>query len=104
MPNLAGVAGCTINDVWTKHSPGLAALANGTAHELSEVITDPRGAGWYDINFGENGDKCAYSFQGPVKLSDGSLWKLQMLWSNKAYSKSSGQPNRIRQRGCVQGR
>lgn len=104
MPNLAGVAGCSINDVWTKHSPGLAAVANGTAHELSEVITDPRGGGWYDQAGGENGDKCAYSFQGPVRLSDGSLWKLQMLWSNKAYSNSTGQPNRVRQRGCLQGR
>jgi hypothetical protein len=104
LPNLAGIAGCSPNDVWTKHSPALAAVANVTAHELSEVITDPRGGGWYDPSGGENGDKCAWVFQGPVTLSGGSVWKLQMLWSNNAYSNSTGQLNRSRQRGCLQGR
>ncbi|MDP9122084.1 MAG: hypothetical protein M3O15_12090 [Acidobacteriota bacterium] len=104
MPNLAGVAGCDIQDRWTGHSEPLSALANATAHELSEVITDPRGGGWYDGRNGENGDKCAYSFLGPVTLNDGSVWKLQMLWSNRAYGTASGAPNLIRQRGCIQGR
>jgi hypothetical protein len=102
MPNLDGLAGCDPQDTWTTHSQGLAALANVTAHELSETITDPRGAGWFDSGGGENGDKCAWSFHGPVTLSNGSVWKLQMEWSNAAYSANSGYANTSGQNGCLQ--
>jgi len=103
MPNLTGIAGCNISDTWTTHSEGLSALANATAHELSETITDPRNGGWYDSNNGENGDKCGYSFSAPVTLSNGAVFKLQMLWSNAAFNNGTGLPNRSGQNGCVQG-
>jgi hypothetical protein len=105
LPNLDGVKGCDIKDTVTAHSPGLAALANGTAHELAEAITDPRGEGWFDAlpDFGgEIGDKCAYVFgRRPVTLADGAQWKLQTLWSNAAYRTGKGLLNRQRQAGCV---
>jgi hypothetical protein len=100
MPNLDGVAGCGAQDsdpttypnkYDVANSAGLAALANVTAHELSEAITDPRGDGWLDQNNQEVGDKCAWQFNGSVTLSDGNKWKLQELWSD-----GSG--------GCIQSR
>ena len=42
MPNIDGIAGCDPGGDLHGHSQGLAALANVTAHELSEAITDPR--------------------------------------------------------------
>jgi hypothetical protein len=103
MPNIDGISGCDPGDTWTTHSQGLSALANVTSHELAEAITDPRGAGWYDSSGAENGDKCAWAFYGPVTLSNGSQWKLQMEWSNAAYSAGTGHPNRSGQKGCLQG-
>jgi hypothetical protein len=97
MPNIDGIAGCSPQDTNNGHSAGLAALANVTAHELSETITDPRGGGWYDSKGAENGDKCAWTFSGNVTLGS-TTWKLQQEWSNNAYTASSGNP-----RGCLQG-
>jgi hypothetical protein len=88
------------------NSQGLAALANVTAHELSETITDPRNGGWYDAGNGENGDKCAWSFSpnnsGLVALGSASF-KLQMEWSNNAFTSSSGYANRNGQSACLDG-
>jgi hypothetical protein len=104
MPNITGIAGCDPQDTYgTGHSQGLAALANVTAHELSEAITDPRNGGWYDSAGAENGDKCAWSFTGPVRLSNSSVWKLQGEWSNNAYSAGTGYANNSGQKGCLQG-
>jgi hypothetical protein len=104
MPNIDGLAGCDPQDTYgTGHSQGLAALANVTAHELAEAITDPRNGGWYDSSGQENGDKCAWSFHGPVRLSNGTSWKLQMEWSNVAYNDGTGYANRSGQKGCLQG-
>ena len=103
MPNIDGLAGCNPGDTWTTHSEGLAALANVTAHELSEALTDPRATAWYDASGQENGDKCAWAFVGPVTLSNGTTWKLQMEWSNNAYSTATGYANLQGQRGCLQG-
>jgi hypothetical protein len=108
MPNLDGIAGCDPQDTTTGNSQGLAALANVTAHELLETITDPRGTAWYDSSGSENGDKCAWSFPvsagnpaGLSTLTNGSMWKLQMEWSNAAYTASTGFPNTAGQKGCI---
>ena len=80
MPNIDGLAGCDPQDSSGLHSQGLAAVANVTAHELSEAITDPRGAGWFDSSGAENGDKCAWRFSplknGLVTLSNGTQLKI----------------------------
>lgn len=104
MPNIDGIAGCDPQDTYnTGHSQGLAALANVTSHEWSEARTDPRGDGWYDGGGEENGDKCAWSFDAPVTLKNGSTWKLQGEWSNAAYDAGTGYPNLDGQNGCLQG-
>jgi hypothetical protein len=91
MPNITGISGCDPgNSYGLSGSEGLRALANVTAHELSEAITDPRGAAWYDRLGEEIGDKCAWLFNGPVTLSNGSVWQLQEEWSNAVS-------------GCIQG-
>lgn len=102
MPNIDGIAGCDPQSDVTSQSQGLAALANVTSHELSETITDPRGTGWTDASGSENGDKCAWSFAHDVTLSNGTTWKLQMEWSNAAYSAGTGYANTSGQKGCLQ--
>jgi hypothetical protein len=104
MPNIDGVAGCDPGDAVSGHSQGLAALANVSAHELMETITDPRINAWYDASGNEIGDKCAWSFpagNGLSVLGNGSSFMLQMEWSNQAYTAGSGQPNLSGQRGCI---
>ncbi len=102
---LDGDAGCDPQDTTTGHSQGLAAIANVSAHELSEARTDPASPGaWYDSSGAENGDKCAWTFNVPsVTFSNGSKWKLQGEWSNAAYTAGTGYPNSSGQRGCLDG-
>jgi len=104
--NLDGDAGCDPQDVTAVHSQGLEALANVSAHELSEARTDPTSpGGWYDSKGEENGDKCAWTFNVPsVTFSNGSQWKLQGEWSNAAYTAGTGYANSLGQRGCLDGR
>ena len=101
---LDGDAGCDPQDNSTGHSQGLAALANVSAHELSEARSDPRNGGWYDSSGAENGDKCAWTFNVPyVSFSNGSVWKVQGEWSNAAYNAGTGYANNSGQAGCVDG-
>jgi hypothetical protein len=102
---LDGDAGCDPQDTQTGNSQGLAALANVSAHEISEARSDPASPGaWYDSSGAENGDKCAWTFNVPfVTFPDGHKWKLQGEWSNAAYNNGTGYPNSSGQRGCVDG-
>jgi hypothetical protein len=95
--NLDGDPGCDPQDTTTGHSQGLAALANVTGHELSEMLTDPQLNAWYDQQGAENADKCAWTFNGLVTIG-GQSWKIQGNWSNAAASTNSGYANG----GCIQ--
>lgn len=95
--SLDGDPGCDPQDTTTGHSQGLAALANVSAHELSEARTDPRNGGWYDRSGAENGDKCAWTFNVPfVAFPNGTDWKLQGEWSNAAYKHWHRVPQQFR--------
>ena len=60
-----------------------------TARTRSPSSLNPRNCGWYDASGNENGDRCAWAFNGPITFStsvtnpDGtvtttaSTWKLQ---------------------------
>jgi hypothetical protein len=102
-----GDPGCDPKDTTTGHSQGLSALANVSAHELSEARSDPNSGGWFDASGQENGDKCAWTFNVPsVAFSNGSRWKLQGEWSNKAFNHVAGfncYPNSSNQCGCLDG-
>lgn len=102
---LDGDSGCDPQDSTTGHSQGLAALANVSAHELAEAMTDPANPGaWYDSAGSENGDKCAWTFGGPsATFTNGTKWKLQGEWSNAAYTAGTGYPNSSGQKGCLGG-
>jgi|SRR5215813_2745776 len=102
--DLDGDPGCDPQDTQTGNPQGVAALANVSAHELSEARTDPRNGGWYDSQGEENGDKCAWTFNVPfVTFTNGSVWKLQGEWSNAAFNAGTGYPNSSGQRGCLDG-
>jgi hypothetical protein len=104
--SLDGDAGCDPQDSTTGHSQGLAALANVTAHELSEARSDPASPGaWYDSSGAENGDKCAWTFNVASVLFpvNNTKWKLQGEWSNAAYTAGTGYPNSSGQKGCLDG-
>jgi hypothetical protein len=102
--NLDNDPGCDPGDNETGHSQGLAAVANVSGHELSEMFTDPRGTGWFDRNGAENSDKCAWTF-GPAALpfTIGTLWKVQGNWSNSANTLNQGYNDSGRVRGCIDG-
>ena len=102
---LDGDTGCDPLDTSGLHSQGLAAIANVSGHELSEAMSDPASPGaWYDASGAENGDKCAWTFGGPLAtFSNGSQWKIQGEWSNAAYTAGTGYPNSSGQNGCVGG-
>ena len=103
--NLDGDPGCDPGDTTTGHSQGLAALANVSAHEMSEARSDPSNPGaWYDSSGAENGDKCAWTFNAPaVSFPNGTKWMMQGEWSNAAYTAGTGYPNSSGQRGCLDG-
>jgi hypothetical protein len=103
MPNIDGIAGCDPGGNLLGHSQGLAALANVTAHELSEAITDPRGSAWFDASGQENADKCAWVFPNDVTLSNRTTWRLQGNWSNAHYNAGTGYANLSGQKGCING-
>jgi hypothetical protein len=102
---LDGDAGCDPQDSVNGHSQGLAALANVSGHEFSEMMTDPASPGaWYDGSGAENGDKCAWTYGGPtVTLPNNTQWKIQGEWSNAAYTAGTGYPNSAGQKGCLGG-
>ncbi|MFT3916509.1 MAG: hypothetical protein QM704_21250 [Anaeromyxobacteraceae bacterium] len=97
--DLAGDPGCDPGSNVAGQSQALAALANVSGHELSEAVTDPRNGGWWDASGAENADKCAWTFDGDVTLSNGSTWKIQGNWSNAAYTAGTGYASG----GCIQG-
>ena len=88
MPNVAGISGCDavqasgISGGTSYSDEGTLSLANVTAHEFMESITDQVLNAWYDSSGSEIGDKCAWQFNGPVQLANGSSWILQKEWSN----------------------
>jgi len=106
--NLDGDAGCdpgsptgSFQSGGSTHtnSQGLAAVANVSGHELSEMLTDPRLNAWYDSSGAENADKCAWTFGSSLlSFTNGSRWKIQGNWSNTAYSGNTGYT-----RGCING-
>jgi hypothetical protein len=98
--NLDGDPGCDPGSPSSLgHSQGLAALANVSGHELSEMLTDPQLNAWYDQRGDENADKCAWTFSGTVAIG-GQSWKIQGNWSNAAAAARSGYANV----GCIQTR
>jgi hypothetical protein len=89
MPNISNIAGCAVSGASHGYSPTTQSLANVSAHEFMEAITDPFVSAWYDTSHSEIGDKCAWQFGSSVTLANGSTWQLQEEWSNLAH-------------GCVQ--
>jgi hypothetical protein len=87
VPNSSGIPGCYVAPPdlsCNNRSVGTQAMANSTAHELMESITDPEGTSWVNYATGnEIGDSCNFLFTKCVYLSNGSRWQLQTIWSDK---------------------
>ena len=99
MPNTTNIAGCDPGNQYNvSGSEGLRSLANVSAHEFMEAVTDDLPANgsyaWIDSSGSEIGDKCAWQFSSSVTLANKSVWQLQEEWSNAANGGSGG---------CVQG-
>jgi hypothetical protein len=88
LPNTAGVAGCDPGNLFgSKVTEGTRSLADSTAHEFMESVTDPVPVtGWADKNGQEIGDKCNFVYDptAPIELSNHSKWQIQEEWSNAA--------------------
>jgi hypothetical protein len=107
--NLDGYPG-----VWQPNGDGIHSIASSNlvtsaAHELAEIITDPRINAWYAIDAaGENADKCVNQYPAnPEVLQNSTQWRVQMLWSNNAYRNGTGYPGYYQyygpELGCVSG-
>jgi hypothetical protein len=86
-------------------SQGVHSLADASAHELAESITDPDFTSWFDSSNQEIADKCRYSFpaSNPV-FSNGITWRISGLWSNSAAIAGTGYPtnrNGVNVYGCL---
>ena len=83
LPNLANAPQCDPGDLFKCNglSQPTRALANVTAHEVLEMLTDPDGNGWVDRSGEEIADKCAWRFSSCVSLGS-TRWQLQKEWSN----------------------
>ena len=83
LPNVQSATGCDPGDLFqcNQFGEGTRALANVTAHEVMEMITDPEGTGWVDRQGEEIADKCAWTFGKCVALGS-TQWQLQKEWSN----------------------
>lgn len=84
--SLAGDSGCSASYDASSYSKVTQSLANVSAHELAEAMTDPELNAWYDKQGYENADKCAWKFSGVQTLSNDSTWALQGEWSNATSS------------------
>jgi len=81
LPNVDNV--CDISSTNRNgYSRGTQSIVNYAAHELAESMTDPQINAWLDSHGREVADKCYSNFGQPVTLSNGSVWKVQKLWSN----------------------
>ncbi len=83
LPNTSGVKGCDAGTPFGGYTEGTRSVADSTAHEFMESITDPLGTAWYDKNGAEIGDKCNATV-GLVSLSNGFAFYIQPEWSNAA--------------------
>ena len=102
--NLDGDPGCDPVAPSSEGSQGLAALANVTGHEYSEMVTDPMLTAWWDSSGAENADKCAWTFGSSLLPIGSKSWKIQGNWSNAAYSANTGYKNgRKTVVGCIDG-
>jgi hypothetical protein len=100
MDSTAMCRGVDDSQTITGHSFRLTRMANVAMHEIVEAVTDPRSGGWYDASHQEVMDKCKGIMAYPVFIN-GSVWKLQGVWSNTAYSAGTGAVNQSGQPGCV---
>jgi len=85
VPNTTGVTGCAPRGGYTAPNgltQGTQSIADSTAHEFMEAVTDPVPvSGWVDKNGAEVADKCQTFYGGLVKLNR-IQWELQGEWSN----------------------
>lgn len=83
LPNMNGAPQCDPGDLFRCNglSEPTRALANVTAHEVIEMLTDPDGTAWLDRTGEEIADKCNFRFGSCVPLGS-TRWQLQKQWSN----------------------
>jgi len=93
LPNTTGIAGCDPGNKFNlqNFSQGTRSLADSTAHEFMESVTDPVPVtGWADKNGQEIGDKCNFVYgSSPIDLG-GQPWQIQEEWSNAANNNAGG--------------
>jgi hypothetical protein len=83
LPNMANAPQCDPGDLFRCNgfSEATRSVANVTAHEVIEMITDPDLNAWVDRSGEEISDKCNFTFGSCVTLGSGK-WQLQKQWSN----------------------
>lgn len=87
VPNTTGVTGCAPPKGYTAPNnltQGTQSIADSTAHEFMEAVTDPvPTSGWADKSGAEIADKCQ-TFYGSLVTLNHVKWQIQGEWSNAA--------------------
>lgn len=85
---------------------GADGTVSAMAHEIEETATDPVSLwdkkffyGWYDVNFGENADKCAYTY-GPTPVPRNALGFYDMMVGGKPFLVQQNWSN-VKTEGCL---
>ena len=69
---------CAAQTTSPNDNTGADAMASVIAHELEEMITDPKLNAWYDRRGYENADKCAWTFGSVSLLPSGAYYNMTL--------------------------
>ena len=69
---------CAAQTTSPNGNTGADAMASVLAHELEEMVTDPKLNAWYDRRGYENADKCAWTFGSVNLLPSGAYYNLTL--------------------------
>ena len=69
---------CAAQTTSPNGNTGADAMASVLAHELEEMVTDPKLNAWYDRRGYENADKCAWTFGSVNLLPSGAYYNMTL--------------------------
>ena len=113
LPNMASAPQCDPGDLFRCNglSAPTRALANVTAHEVMEMLTDPDGDGWLDRSGEEIADRCNWRFgscvdarQHPVAAPEAVVQRGPRLRPGEGGGVVPGGPRALTSRAADPGR
>ena len=86
VPPTSGCGGCFSQGTSPNGNAAVDSAVSVIAHELAETVTDPNLDAWYNSNYYENADICAWNFVG--KIWSGSYYYNMVVGGLRYYVQS----------------